>query len=564
MPVIVGDHISQAGTGLSTSFGPIRPPAYDNAEAELRGNLTLVGAGDATEGVPPPLATGIGRRVDTSFDDWYYRIHFYPSQFNLGNLAGRQVRTLTMWNALFEPVDLTAFDLVNGEGINVTEPVTPPSTVLALRVLRYVVEISTDGPPVINAVATFTVDGQNYDIPINGRRIVLFPFPPNWSSPVEETLEDLTAVETSYTGREQVSGLRAEPRRIMQYNVRLHGDDVNLFDSLVYGWVGRFFAVPLWPEKSELTADVSTGATVLPLPTVGRTFAPGTLAVLFLSTTIYEIVEVATVTATSVTLVRPTERSWLASTVVYPLMISASDPNVSTSRQSDTHLDSVLRFTSSPVDNFPRAAAPAPSQTYRGEELYTGETNWISALNVEMMARETRQDGDSTGVFRLTRRAPFPLLQRGFRWMAKTREEAETIRQLLARRRGRRVPFWVPSGQRDFILALPATSAQPTLFVRNTEYGSLVQMHPSRRDIVIQLRDGTFICRRILAYSIDAQGRGALTLDNSAGVDLNSQNVKRISFLGRYRLSSDEVTLTWMTDGLAVVETNLTLKEATS
>lgn len=561
MPAIFGSLLTADGTGGSASLTPLRAPAYVTYEGVLANPAVRYGPISGT--TPSPIVVNSnGRKQRTSFEDWYYRIHFYPARFDFGNLVGRQQRALTVWNAFFNPVTLQSFNLVDGEGITVTQPVVPPYVMLPLKTLKYNVEISTEGPPVIDATAEFVIDGVQYDIPFTGRRIVVFPFKPNWAAAVEETLEWLTSLTITYSGKEQVSEIRVEPRRIMQFNVRIHLDDVNLFDNLVYGWGGRMFAMPLWQEKAKTTAPSTSGTNTVAAPTFAKTFASGGMAVLYRSSRDFEIIEIASATSTTITTARPLVSSWPAGVLVIPLMVGALDANVPTSRAADTHVDAVVRFVSIPIDNNPRIADTVAPLLYRGEELYTGETNWIAPLQVEMMTRETRVDGE-TGIFRLIKRAPFPLLTRGFSWLVKDKLAAEGLREFFGRRRGRFKPVWIPSGTRDFKLIEPATDAQSTIYVSNNEYGSLVNMQEARRDIVIIMRDGERICRRIDAYGVDEQGRGLLTLNAAVGRDLTDANIKKISYLGLYRLGSDSITFSWRTEKGAVVETNLVLKEPT-
>lgn len=564
MSIIVGYVLAANGTGESSNLTPLRAPAYTDYDGALHTPLVYVGPATDDEWPAPIVREFDGYKTLTSFEDWYYRIHFYPARFDLGNLVGRQQRTLTVWNAFFNAVELESFTLTNGEGIIVTQPVVPPATVLPLKVLKYGVEITTEGPPVIDATATFVFDGDSYDIPFTGRRIVVFPFKPNWSSAVEETLESLTTVETSYSGKEQVSEIRDLPRRLLSYNLRIHNFDVNLFDNVVYGWGGRMFALPLWHEKSKLTLDAFEDNTTLALNTSARSFETGALALLFKDVTEFEIIEVASVSSSEITTARPLQFNWPKGTLVYPIMISALDANVPTSRVVDNHVDAAVRFVCSPAENNPRMAVTAAPATYRGEELYLGETNWIAPLPVEMLTRENRPGGDDTGIFRLIKRAPFPLITRGFRWLAKDRQQAETLRQFFARRRGRLKPVWVPSGTRDFEMIEDATEAQSTIYVKNTDYAALVNLQPARSDIVIILRNGTRLPRKIVAASVDDQGRGSLTLDSALGLDLTPSMIKKISYLGLWRLSSDSITFSWRTDGVAVIESNLTLKEPTA
>lgn len=502
-----------------------------------------------------------GYRLENHGDDFYNRIHLIPRSLELGNLVGDQQRTLTVWNAFLTSQPLTDFELVNGEGINVTAPVTVPHSIRPLRMLDYVLDITSSGPPIIDATATWTINGGIYEIPITGRRIVLFAFPPNWSSPVEETLEHLTVLDTSYTGKEQITEIRKEPRRLLQYNFRIHARASNVFDNMMFGWTARLFCVPLWQEKTKLANAISAGATSLDIDTTARTFQTGSLAVIFAAFDSYEIVEIASATSSSVTLARGTDNAWPAGTRVYPAALAASDPEVATSRQSDTHIDGLIRFTVDPADSFPRMDQVAAPQTYRSYELYTKTTNWIAPLNTSISSRQTFID-NGDGIFRIVRRAPFPLIQRGFRWLLRTRQDAELLRQFFARRRGRLKPVWIASGMRDFVLKKDATAVATIIEVENNQYADFVKMQAARRDIVIQLRNGTYIARRITGYAVNGENLIELTLDAAIGVDLTPSAVKKISYLGFYRLSSDSYTFTWHTNAVASVETNFVLKES--
>lgn len=521
------------------------------------------GAWTADEGTAGPVPiNGTGYEMWTSYRDWYYRIHINPVQFTLGNLVGNQQRSVLVWNAYFTDVSLEDFTVLNGDGIIVDEPVNPPVEIRPLKTLVYQFEITTDGPPVIDATAVWTIDGVEYTVPFTGRRIVVFPFKPNWSSPVEETLQWNNMLETTYTGKEQVWEIRAKPRRILQYNLRLFREDVNRFDNVTFGWTARMFAVPLWQEKTKLaTPTVAGGTTFSVVETANRTFEAGALGLIYTDILNYEIIEIASVAGNDITTARPIERVWPVGALVYPMIVAAPEANIPTTRQSDTHMDAIVRFTVSPADNYVRLPETSPPALYRGVELYTGETNWIAPLNVDINARQQLVD-EETGIFRLVRRTNYPLIQRGFRWLVKNKDQAEDLREFFGRRRGRLKPVWVPSGQRDFILTEPATSASTTLYVSPNDYGTFVNLHAARRDIVVILRDGTKLARRIVSYGVDEFGRGALAIDSGLGVNVTPDSVKKISYLGFYRLAADSITLSWRTGEVMVVETNFVLKES--
>ena len=500
-----------------------------------------------------------GHALRTSMDDWYFRLHFFPYALNLGNLSGDQERELTLWNAFFTTKDIEAFEVINGEGIDVTEENPAPFTLAPLQTTRYTFEISASGPPQIDATATWTIDGEEFEVPVTGRRTTLFAFSPNWRSTVRETLEWRTVVNTSFDGFEHRATTRNQPRRIFDYQMRLHNEDARLFDILTFGWTGRMFSLPLWHEKSKLTADAAAGATTLYLDTAGVTLAVDGNAILYAGTTDTEDLQVLAVFSDRITLKGPLTRDWPAGSAVFPTLVAMPPESFATARRSDTHLDTAGRFTASPVDCIPRLPAVAAPATYRGEELYTDKTNWRGGLSIQIEARRTVVDVPD-GPLRVKPKATWPLVTRGFSWLLKTRVIAEDLRAFFVRRVGRRVPVWIPSGTNDFTLLDDIDLGQTSFVVRKSQYGDFVVGEPARSDVVFIMRDGARYARRIVSV-VPAGADTLLQVDSDFPVVVEPANIKSISYLGLYRLGSDSVTFTWHTDQVAEVDVQFVLTE---
>ncbi len=509
---------------------------------------------------PGPTTTPLteaGDTIRTSFDDWYYRIHLVPSYMDLGNLSGNQQRELILWNAYLNPVALQNFVLDNALGLEFDTTTAAPATLAALQVVHYDFYIDANGPPVINATATWTIDGIDYVVPIVGRRTVLFAFSPNWEQPVTETLEWKTTVETTYSGLEQRVKVRDVPRRIFDFQVRLREEHVNNFDNVMFGWTGRMFALPLWHEKNTLTADATVGSLALTFNTANCTYAPGSVAVIYKNSELYEIVEVETVSPTGVTVVGPLINAWPRGSGVFPVLVAIPNGTVGTTRRVPNHVDAVMRFTANPTDVIARLPIVAAPATYRSEELYTLETNWIVPLAGSIVARQKLAE-NGQGPMRLTRKADFPQITRGFRWMCKTRAIAEDLRAFLVRRRGRQKPVWMPSGAEDFKLIENIAISQTAFNVRRNDYDTLIVNHGARRDVVFIMRDGARYARRI--NSIEDDGASSLmVVDSGFPVEIRPQDVKRISYLGLYRLGADTVSFTWQTAQVAECQVNFVL-----
>lgn len=492
-------------------------------------------------------------------DLWYYRMHFLPAQLALGNLSGDVQRDVVVWNAQFVPVTLSAVVVAGDPGVAYQSAFEPPGQLPPLTHETFNVFITASGTPALEASITWTVDGVDYGVPITGRRSVLLPFRPDWASGVTEQLQWRTSLVTAYNGKEQVKSLRG-PRRIYEYTVRLlKKDESALYDQLLFGWSGRMFSVPIWNEGTKLVDAATAGALTLTLDTRFLSLNVGANVILFRSAVDYETVQVDAFDDASITLRTVLAADWPAGSRVYPMMTGALETTVSNSRHSDHYLDSTLRITASPTEAVMKLPLEAPPQTYQGHELYTRyDTNWSTPMAVSNESREKRLDND-LGPIRLSPTADFPLRLRAFSWLVKNRDADMELRAFLARREGRLMPVWMSSGTADLTLVEPTIAGDNQLKTRKNQYGSLINAHPAMRHILLVLRDGRKLPFQINGVSEDPAFTG-IQLDQNFGEVITPAQVKRISYLGLYRLGADEVVFARATDTVAQVAVNFVLK----
>lgn len=532
------------------------PVAFSVGDAAL----PIEAAAEGADPSPLPEVREDGLFLRSSFRDWYFRIHILPATLDLGNVSGDVERTVMVWNAFFEPVTLEDFS-VFGEGVTVDTSITPPVEIPALEDVQYVFAISATGPAVIDGGASWTIDGVEYNVPIVGRRSVLFSFHPDWKlGRVTETLQWKNTLSTSFDGRrEQIMRTRQRPRRSIAYRIRLRDDAAMLMDQSVFGWTGRMFGVPLWQEKVKTQADAAVGADTLSIDTTHSSFVPGGAAVLFRSPTDFEMLDIDTVSPTGITTSNTLAQGWGKGSVVVPVVPGLPQERVAFSRVVPMHLDSAIDFLLSPAEAPLRLPDLPADAVYRGEEMYTRETNWRTPLPVDMGARRIVGDG-GLGRVSVRPRASFPATSRGMSWLVRSRAQADVLRGFFRRRDGIRVPVWMPSGADDFVLVEQADLAATALRVRKSQYGSLIGMHPARRDIVLIMRNGDRLPMRILEANDEGAGT-TITVDTPMPYIIRPAAVKRISFLGRYRLASDTVVFEWHVPTVAEVATTFILKE---
>ena len=497
-------------------------------------------------------------------EDWYYRIHLIPAQLDLGNLLSSQYRTVHVWNAFFNDVTVTAF-AVGGDdtGINVTEPDTPSYDIAPLALSSYPVEIAADGPPTIDATLDWTIDGEDYTVPVTGARVVVWPFKPQWQDSVDETLEWKTSIQTSRSGVEQRFSLRMSPRRIHEYNMLLSGNDAQIADSLLFGWAGRLVALPLWQEHSALSVAAETDDTEIMLDTDDRTFPADGVIVLYTDSETYETAEIEMNNGGSLTLKNGLGSAWPKNTRVMPILVSALDPNISTARPTDGVMQMAMRFIGNPTQTDPNLPEVAAAATYLDEELYLEEPNWLGGLNVDYNSTHGMFDF-GLGAFQINRKQEFPEVIRQHRWMFKSLADVTSVREFLRRRDGRRVPVWMPSGVNDFTMTSPISDSASVLKVRPNSSSQFVYGNEARKHLLIRLKDGTVFAREIALSTVFSPTETQITMDSPLGQGVDPSEIKRISYLGLYRLATDSVTFPWSTNSVATLETTFQLTVPTT
>jgi hypothetical protein len=490
-------------------------------------------------------------------NDWYYRIHVIPGVLDLGNLVSDQGRTVQIWNAFFESVELTAFSAtgLNGLSVSSVDSVTPPATLGALRLLTYDVTVLLAGPPTIDAELVWTIDGVQYNAEITGRRVVAFPFPPNWSSPVNETLSFRSTSIRSQDGSVQTASIRKKARRIFDYSVLLQGGEAQRAENVLFGWQHRLYAMPVWVEQSSLEADVLAGGSTLSFDPTYRSFAVGGLLALFESSARVEIREIESIVGGTITLTAGVNNTWAAGSKVFPVFVAAINPSISGTRLTDNVLQMPIRFTAEPTSTQANTSGSIGG-TYRGIELTLERPNWAAGLGVSWNSDTDLIDLEGP-TFALSGNSGFSEVRRDHNWWKRGYAEIAEFRGWLARRGGQAVPFYMPSGVDDFRLVNDVLSTDTGFDVTPNDYDTLVDAHPARRDILIQFNDGSHLGLRISSAATSEEGNTRLVFTVAIGRTFTRAEVKRISYLSLYRLVNNDISLSWQNNQFVIASATL-------
>lgn len=491
-------------------------------------------------------------------DDYYFRIHLTPSALALGTLANAQTRTVDVWNAWpYTAQTLTSTTLIGDEDIVVTAPATFPVAFAPVQNRTWIIGIDLAGAPQIAAMLTYTFADatQTVALPITGERLAMWPWLPDWTNGITERLSWKTDVLQSPTGAEQRRALRLAPRVTWDFDALVVDDERSALEIALFAGAGRKWGLPVWHDVERLGADIAAGATVLPTAG-GRDYAVGGLVMLRGDDAFtFESAEILTVAPATITLKAGLQQAWPAGSRMWPARIAQLIELPQIARETDTLSTLQVQMQSAePIDY----AAAAPTTLYRG--LPVVETAPVEgALTGGWQRISTVLDND-TGLPLLMDTAGVGFAARQHAWMTGSRAEHNALRGLLYALAGRWKAAWWPTFAVDFRLVAAVGPSDTAIRVRNVGYARLAAAQSMRRDIRIELGDGTALHRRILAASIVDAGTEQLALDAPLGVALAITDVRRISFLTLCRLDADDIELHHDTDADGVTECTLPLR----
>jgi hypothetical protein len=526
---------------------------FDAARAavEIRTGASLAAlpsGGPLTDNLPiSEMPTSLnGGRNPGFVDDYYDRIHFSTLRIDLGNVIGEQQRTVTVWNAYRSPQELTGLTLDNAEGIEIAAPgdaASPPFTFRALQQVVYSIAVSTTGPASIDASISWDFDGHVVAVEIAGSRVIAWTWPPDWSERMLERLEWLTNVLRAYRGEEQARSLRTLPRQKLEFTATAEGDARRHMEAVLWNWGARVFAVPLWYDGLELAAPLAIGATSIPIDPELRDFRANTLALLLgENSRSFEVIEVASVTGSSIELARPTLQAWPVGTMVYPARAARIDGEAGLPRFTGEVSTARLRFEM--VE--PAEWAADAGTLYRGYPVLEDRPDWSQDLDLSMDRKLAMLDA-STGPVAVEDEAQMPFTLQRMRWLLRDRAEIDAYRKRAFALRGKKGRIWVPTWSQDLVPVAPVSSVATTIDVRWCGYTTYLSGAVNRKDIRIELTDGTVLYRRITGTTeVDADTE-RLSLDAALGVAAAADEFLLVSFLSLARQDSDALELAWFT-----------------
>lgn len=526
-----------------------RPPASRPAAGKIGLHGTLARATTVRD-------TSASRAL--TFSHFYYgKLHLDPSYLNLGNVLNSQTRQVELWNASFAPVTVNEVVASNDDGITLDLPMPTPFVLQPLQAVNVTVGVSTVGPAAMDASYLFDADVlKDAQLRVVGTRTVVFGIPPDTAKSYIEKLDWVTDVITAHDGTEQRITLNDYPDTQLSMTVQRQKESAHALDSLLWGWQHRIYAVPLWHRQTALTQAASPASRTIFCTTAYSGLRVGGLAILWSSYDLFETFEIEEIQADRVVAKRPLQYSWAPGTALAACRTARLPQEVSSSW---THAD----LTSVPLTFvFTEVEQETPyefTDSYRGSPLLLWAPNWVG----EMAERNVR----NLDVFETDLKARYtviksqlPYVVKGHAWFLKGKDRIDTFRRWLYSRRGRSVPFWMPSWKADFRIVKRVEQGAVDITVARIGYQQFYSYNVGRQDIMITLKSGQRLLRRIIASAEGSQAdQEVLQLDAEINQVIELNEVAMVSFLGLHRLDADAVELDWRSDKLVLCNQNMRL-----
>lgn len=520
-------------------------------------NGTVVGAstmdGSLSSVTPPTISTETtGGAVSGSFfDHWYNRIHVIPPFLEVGNVTVDTQTSIEVWNAYLNSVSMTSEDLANEAGIVVSGGPSAPTTLLPLGIYTYDITVQEQGPANVDINLGWTINGVQVRFTLTATRVVPFFYAPDWSSGVVETLEWRTTVYESYSGQEQRQQIRAKPRRETEYRVILEGSEARSAKFDILGFQNKTLGLPVWQDKARTTGAFNAGDLVIPVPTTDKSFEAGGLVFIVNGGT-PEVLEIDSVTSTTIVVKRAATNSYPEGSYVYPGVVTSLPPSVSFSAPTSRVLTGAFRFADLPGDSALNLPSTAAAKTLDSYEVYERKPDWRNGIGFNFDSTFEDVDFLSGARQRVQTRA-YPATRVQLRYVLDTRAEMSDFRAFLARRTGRLNPVWVNPLTEDFVLAVNASSGATGLQFEDNHADLSFDPAEVPTALAITTGNGTNYYR-VSSMSLAESGNVAVTLASGLVENATVGEVKRVSLLMLSRLSSDRVSLKWLSDRVAEVE----------
>lgn len=493
--------------------------------------------GQVTQIRPAPMPKAQSGFIEHSqYDDFYFRIHVIPTEINVGSLLNNRAMEVRVFNAFFEPHNLNSIVSRDNDGIVFIEHTQYPYKYNMLQEHVYDVLVTTTGPITIDAGYTFNFDVYPIQLKITGTRTTVFKWVPR--KQFNENLEWNTDVIRTWAGEQRIA-LRDAPRQIFEYSFRKKRTEVQtIVDKMVeYQW-----GLPIWAQASRIYAPIAAGTNSINFDTTFSEYDPNGYAFIWQSDERNEAVGIANLRPDGIDINLGTSQSY-ENALIMPIKAALTPEGINFSRQGNNIFDFSASFLIVNTDNIANTNYPV----YNGHEVITDGGFIVDNLS-EYIVKENNLIDNGQGVVQLEATKKYTDKRRTLGRVVKGQKEIYKFRQWLYSKYGRQKAFWLPSFQNDVIVTSGIIyTTQSSMLI---ESAGLVNYGKFPIHCQIVMRDGTVYYKQITNAFTTENGE-QIQLDSAFPVNIDSRNIKRLSFMDLVRFDTDRVTISYNDSNVA-------------
>lgn len=387
---------------------------------------------------------------------------------------------------------------------------------------------------------------------------------PDWADGILETLTWNTSLLAATrsgvngTAAEQRRKLRLSPRKQLDIDLQLIGQERTMFDLLLHNAGNSFLYCPLWYQVDSLAEPLASGSTYLDMGVAGSEYAPiaadggfssGFAIFLGGDAFTYEVVEAAhsfgDAHRADGLYFSATTKSWSRGTRVLPCRKMQLTQQPQFTRKTSAVSLCSLQLQCEPPNDWVSTGQDG-FDTYKGRPVLLDAPNEADDMPGTFDRTSNTLDND-TGMWVITDTGGRGFGTQTHTWMLIGRLAHAAMRDKLYALQGRFQGIYVPTFADDMELARPFTSGQTNMTIKRIGYTDLGFPVEGRDEIIFFMNDGARLYATITASANDGLFE-IIGFDAAPGRDVHPEDVARISFLQYSRLDQDAVEISHETD----------------
>lgn len=388
---------------------------------------------------------------------------------------------------------------------------------------------------------------------------------------ISETLEFLTQIHKSWDDTEQRAALRTRPRRSVAYEyIGMKSKQSQYLRSLAYSQQNQIIQLPLWHAADKLKNKLWTSQASLQIPVENLWQYRGCSGLILwmndeFGGTYYPLKEFSSNGLAALNK-QATADYEPGRTVICPVawgVLSQADRYTHMTGEITSiniHME-MMREAQAPM--FPLALNEQHDEPekklwgrnlpteHNGFELLLRPPVWASSLNSDFARSANRLD-NLTGFFRYDVKSPESTETKEIDYLLKGRNEINNIQRFFCRCKGRLHSFYAPTWLQDAEIISDSPAGSTFILVKYSMYWKYYSQSKRRKKLIVFYKDMSALIVNVAGYTTDDTGEyGKIYLESPLTRAINRKNVLMISYLCRYRLNSDSLTINYETVELA-------------